>query len=246
MGPVIGITAQERAVETSGGPQPANTVTKSYSDAVLAAGGIPMLLPTLPPEAVPELASRLDGVLLTGGGDVDPYFYDGNGHDKIYGVSRERDLFEMALARQAAGLRIPTLAICRGMQVLNVALGGSLIDDIPSSIDDSLDHFQPGEVARSAHQSVLLEDGCGLAGLLGGTELKVNSIHHQSVKTPAPGLRVVGRAPDGVIEALETEDELWPLLAVQWHPEHLIHSETTARRLFDSLVAAAAERRNGR
>lgn len=241
MGPVIGITAQVRDVETSGGLQPAHTVTRSYSDAVLAAGGVPLLLPTLPPDAAPEIAGRLDGLLLTGGGDVAPEFYDGDRHPSMYGIDIDRDLFEIALVKQVAHLRLPTLAICRGMQLLNVALGGSLLADLPSAIDGALDHFVPGEPARTPHQRVSLTEDSRLAGLLGTTELVVNSIHHQAVLRPAPTLVPVGWSDDGVVEAVEPNENGWPLLAVQWHPEHLVHGEEAARKIFNALVAAAGD-----
>lgn len=239
MKPVIGITAQQRDVATSYGAQPADTVTLSYSGAVLGSGGIPVLLPILDPVVVPALLSRLDGVILTGGGDVEPSLYNGATHDSVYGVHRERDLFEMEVARYAAEQRMPTLAICRGIQVLNVALGGTLIADIPSQVDGGFDHFVTGNgAARRAHQAVRLEDGCGLAQLFGTTKLHVNSLHHQAVAEPAPGLRPVAWSDDGVIEALEPESD-WPLLAVQWHPENLVETETAAQDLFSELVAAA-------
>ena len=241
MTPVIGITAQQRDVATSYGAQPATTVTLSYSDAVVAAGGIPVVLPILDPAAVPLVLDRLDGLVLTGGGDVDPARYRGPGHPAIYGVHDARDQSELAIARHAAEIRMPLLAICRGLQVLNVALGGDLIADIPTQVDGGFEHFVTGDGAASqAHQVLELETGCGLARLFGTTSLKVNSLHHQAVATPAPGLRPVAWSEDGVIEAVEPEDPSWPLQAVQWHPENLVGTEPAARTLFAELIRTAA------
>ncbi|NNF09462.1 MAG: gamma-glutamyl-gamma-aminobutyrate hydrolase family protein [Acidimicrobiia bacterium] len=243
MNPVIGITSQRRDVATSYGAQPATTVTLSYSDAVVGAGGVPIVLPILDPDAIPTVLSRLDGVVMTGGGDVEPARYNGAGHEAVYGVDPARDACELAIARYVAEHKIPVLAICRGIQVLNVALGGDLVADIPSQIDGGFEHFVTGDGnATRAHQSIDLADGCRLAGLFGTTSLKVNSLHHQAVATPAPGLHPVAWSEDGVVEALEPDDADWPLLAVQWHPENLVATEPAARTLFGELVAAAGSR----
>lgn len=245
MAPVIGITAQQRDVTTSYGAQPATTVTLTYTNAVISAGGIPVVLPILDPEAIPNVMRRIDGIVLTGGGDVEPAAYNGAGHDAVYGVDPARDRSELAVARYAAANKIPTLAICRGIQVLNVALGGSLIADIPSQVDGGFEHFVSGDgAAMQAHQSITLEAGCRLAGLFGTTSLKVNSLHHQAVLTPADGLRPVAWSEDGVVEAVEPTDPTWPLLAVQWHPENLVSTEPAARTLFSELIAACSEASN--
>jgi putative glutamine amidotransferase len=240
MAPIIGITSQRRDVTTSYGAQPATTVTLSYSNAVTDAGGVPVVFPILEPEAIGHLLARVDGVVLTGGGDVEPAQYNGAGHETVYGVDPARDRSELAVARYAAEHRLPVLAICRGIQVLNVALGGNLIADIPSQIEGGFEHFVSGDgAATRAHQSITLAEGCGLARLFGTTSLKVNSLHHQAVLEPAPGLRPVAWSDDGVIEAMEPEDETWRLLAVQWHPENLVETEPAARSLFDELISAA-------
>lgn len=243
MQPVIGITAQTREVATSSGAQQADTVTHSYISAVAGAGAIPVLLPINDPDHVDEIVTRLDGVVLTGGGDVSPDRYNGTGHATVYGVDPRRDEFELALAVAIAREHLPLLAICRGIQVLNVALGGTLVVDIASEIETDIEHFAAGEAAKTAHQPVQLAPDCSLAGLFQTTELLVNSIHHQAVKSPAPGLKPIAWSPDGVIEGLEAEDAEWPLLAVQWHPENLVGTEDAARRLFAQLVEAADKRR---
>lgn len=247
MTPVIGITSQQRDVTTSYGAQPATTVTLNYSSAVAEAGGVPFVLPILHPDLVPAALGRLDGLVMTGGGDIDPERYNGEAHTAVYGVHGPRDEMELAVARYAAEHRMPVLAICRGLQVLNVALGGDLVADIPTQIEGGFEHFVTGDGAESeAHQSIGLAEGCDLAQLFGTTELKVNSLHHQAVLTPAPGLRPVAWSEDGVIEAVEAEDETWPLQAVQWHPENLVGTEPAARTLFAELISAASHHATNR
>ncbi len=240
MKPLIGITAQRREVTTSYGTEPANTVVLTYSDAVTEAGGIPVILPILGPDAVPGLVDRLQGVVLTGGGDVDPVHYNGHEHSTIYGVDPARDEFELALAQRIAELKLPLLAICRGMQVLNVAMGGTLVADIPSQVEGGFEHFRAGDDAKRAHQALRFDESCQMVTLFGTSELKVNSLHHQAVAEPAPGLRPVAWSEDGVVEAVEPVDQQWPMRGVQWHPEHLIESESAARALFEDLVKAAS------
>lgn len=240
MKPLIGITAQRREVTTSYGTEPANTVVLTYSHAVTEAGGVPILLPILDPDVVPSLVESLDGVVLTGGGDVDPANYGLKEHPTVYGVDPSRDEFEIALAREIAHTQLPVLAICRGLQVLNVALGGTLVVDIPTQVEGGFEHFVAGDDAKRAHQSLQFDESCHMARLFGTSELKVNSLHHQAVAQPAPGLRPVAWSEDGVIEAVEPENNGWQMLGVQWHPEHLVESESAARALFEELVQAAA------
>ena len=240
MKPLIGITAQRRDVTTSYGTEPANTVVLTYSNAVTEAGGVPILLPILDPEAVPGLVERINGAVLTGGGDIDPTHYGLSEHPTVYGVDPARDEFELALARQIAEVQLPVLAICRGLQVLNVVMGGTLVVDIPSQVDGGFEHFLAGDEAKRAHQSLHLDESCHMASLFGTSELKVNSLHHQAVAQAAPGLRPVAWSEDGVIEAVEPENNGWQMRGVQWHPEHLVESESAARALFEELVQAAA------
>jgi len=228
--PLIGITAnRERPTDRS----ELDAVPRFYTEAVVAAGGIPVVLPVADTDRVPLILDRIDGLLLSGGGDIDPSRYGGKSLPEVSGVDPERDEFELALAREAANRRMPTLAICRGMQVVNVALGGTLIEDIPTEFSGSHDHIQV------ADQTVQLEPGCRLSGVMESEALRVNSLHHQAVRDAAPGLRVVGWSDDGMIEAVESSDASWPLLAVQWHPERMVE-DPGARRVFSALVEAAA------
>ena len=239
MPPVIGITTRPREVESSEGKSDAHTLQHTYTNGVLAAGGVPLLLAPVPNQHVAELLDRVDGLLLSGGGDVDPARYDGRAHDDMYGIDFDRDEFEIELVKEAAARRLPTLAICRGMQILNVALGGSLIEDIPTEIG-SADHTRIGHEVFNGHQHVRLDPSCLVAKTVSLRDLQVNSIHHQAVRTLAPGFRAVGWADDGVVEAIEHEDDTWPLLAVQWHPEYLGDEDPASRALFVALVRSAS------
>lgn len=240
MRPVIGITTRPRVIPASGGEMEAHTLTHTYTDSVLRAGGVPVLLCPVPDLDVAAVLARVDGLVLSGGGDIEPDRYGSEVRDSMYGMDFDRDEFEFELVRVAAQRRTPILAICRGMQVVNVALGGTLIEDIPTEIG-SMDHTVIGHHVFNGHQRVRLEPDCKVAAVVGATDLEVNSIHHQAVRDLAPGFRPVGWADDGVIEAIQHEDSDWPLLAVQWHPEYLGQvDDKSSWSLFRALVDAAA------
>lgn len=239
MPPIIGLTSQPKPTRSSAGDIDSQVLAHTYIDAVARAGGLPILLVPVPASDIDALLDRIDGLVLTGGGDVDPSRYGEEPGATIRGVNADRDEFELELVHRARQRRMPVLAICRGIQVLNVALGGTLVQDIPSATGSS-GHDQVGHLAYDGHQPVTLEQGCALAHVVGDTRLMVNSIHHQAIKDLAPGLRAVGWADDGIIEAIEPEDQQWPLLAVQWHPEYLGHVDDQASfALFSSLVETA-------
>lgn len=241
MGPVIGITTRVREVQSSAGTSPTHTLNDAYTNAVQRAGGVPLLFVSQDPAVVPAMLDRVDGLIMSGGGDIVPSAYGGPDHERVYGLEPLRDAFEFAMIEEARRRRLPTLAICRGMQVLNVALGGSLHVDILDAIPGAHDHFLSGDPVYETPVTVTLEEGCRLARLAGANEVRVNSIHHQAVKVPGDGLRVVGMSDDGVVEAIEHEDADWPLLAIQWHPEFLADkADALALALFDGLVAAAS------
>lgn len=241
MGPVIGITTRVRHVESSAGTSPTHTLNDAYTQAVRRAGGHTLLFVTQDPATAPAMLDRVDGLILSGGGDIHPESYDGPNHDSVYGLEPDRDAFEFAVAREAMARRMPTLAICRGLQVLNVALGGTLHVDIQHGIDGANDHFLSGDPVYETPVTVSLEPDSKLAGICGATLAGVNSIHHQSVKDLGAGLRPVATSTDGVIEALEHEDSDWPLLGVQWHPEFLsAKADPFALAMFESLIAAAS------
>lgn len=240
MQPTIGITTRPRIVHTSGGDLGVDSVQHTYRNSVARAGGIPLPLSPVEHETIPALLAKVDGLVLTGGGDVDPAIYDGRGNETNYDIQPDRDEFEIALVRVAKKMDLPTLAICRGLQVVNVALGGTLIQDIPTEVG-SFDHAINGKEVFFGHQHVTLDPASAVAIATGNSELKVNSIHHQSVRDLGAGLKAVGWADDGVIEAVEPIDGLWPLLAVQWHPEYLSDAgDGPSRALFSRLVELAS------
>jgi putative glutamine amidotransferase len=206
---------------------------RGYSEAVTRAGGIPALIDPVGDPA--GLLDRFDGLVLTGGPDLDPATYGQDAHEKTYGVDAEIDAFEEALALDAIARELPTLAICRGLQLLDVALGGTLyqhIGDAPG-VDP---HGRPGEPEGGHVHEVTIDAGTLLAKVMGTTRVTSTCHHHQAVDTLGTGLRVVARADDGIVEALELEGAGGWLLAVQWHPEDTAATDPAQQHLFDALV----------
>jgi putative glutamine amidotransferase len=198
-----------------------------------------------PADPLPDALASCDGLLLTGGVDVDPREYGDAERHPTLELDADRDRYELALAREALRHDLPTLAICRGAQVLNVAAGGTLIQDIPSSHPESLDHQQTASKDLLAHPVEVVAGSC-VAALVGGDapdQILVNSRHHQAIRDVAPGFVVSASAPDGIVEAIEKPGAAF-CVAVQWHPENFW---TTGRfaGLFSGLVRAAARRRPG-
>lgn len=240
--PLIGITTYHR--ERRGRER--FHVPAAYVDAVRLADGLPVLLPPGDPHP-DEILTSIDGLVLCGGGDLDPALFGGSsGHEAQYSTCAERDGFELALVRDALARRTPLLAICRGLQVLNVALGGSLHAHLPDVVGERVAH----RTSREQHNlhPVRIETSCGLAALLGGTSLDVASWHHQAIDRLGEGLRAVAWAEDGTVEAVELPGRP-EVLAVQWHPElQAGDPESPQRRLFEALAARAdgAARGGGR
>jgi putative glutamine amidotransferase len=210
-----------------------------YLEAVKRPGGEPIELDYQRDQPT-EIVRRTDGLLLTGGGDVDPSLYGEAPHETFQPSEPGRDDYEIALVRAATDAGLPIFAICRGMQVLNVALGGTLIQDIPSMVNGAQPHAVPEPRFAIAHE-VWVAKGSRLATLMAekmdGDTCQVNSRHHQAVKTVAPGWEVTGTAPDGVIEAIEQSGPVFRL-AVQWHPENFWRTGEF-RPLFEAFVEAA-------
>lgn len=230
--PVIGVTASPGANEQS--------VGIDYFTAVTMAGGKPLLLQaTCDTAAIDEMIASIDGLLLSGGVDIDPAYYGEPPHPMLGEVNAVRDTFEMALIERAVARRMPILGVCRGMQVLNVALGGSLWQDLPSQVPSVVAHKVSEPRAAAAHD-VYIEPGTKSAEVIGVTSLGVNSRHHQAVKKIAPCLTATAWSPDAVIEMLDGYPDL-PILAVQWHPENFVAADPTNSmlRFFTSLVEQA-------
>ena len=217
-------------------------LNSAYVDALQSAGLVPIVIPPLgSEESVKAILSRVDGVLLTGGEDVEPSLY-GQPRSAECGVSNEsRDRTEITIARTAREMRLPLLAICRGPQLLNVAFGGTLIQDIPSQIPNALPHEVREDRAARVHE-VAIDEGSRIAKAIGETRITVNSLHHQSVLDVAPGLRVTARAPDGIVEGIESDSGDWWAVGVQWHPEEMNDSpEPWDRGLFKAFADRLAE-----
>lgn len=231
--PRIGITTYGRA------PKTGFSLPAEYVDAVRRAGAVPLLLP--PGESSVDLwLDIVDGIVLAGGGDLDPQHYGGNHHQQIYMVDAERDRSELQLARSVLDRGVPTLGVCRGTQVLNVALGGTLHEHLPDVVGEEVLHRLPPR--EPTPHSIRVVPGTLLAGVVGRLELEAASWHHQSIKDLAPPLVPVAHAPDGVIEAVETKEHPW-LLGVQWHPELTAASDPIQQGVFDAFVKAVGRLR---
>lgn len=217
------------------------TLRQDYVRSVERAGGLPLVLAPTKLEDVPELLERLDALILTGGSDVDPSLYGERPHPKLGAVARERDEFEIALCREALRRDLPLLAICRGHQVLNVATGGTLIQDIPSQLSGAAEHDPPLERTDRAHDVEILPE-TRLREILRKDRVAVNSFHHQAVRDVAPGLTVCARSvADELVEGIEVPGRRFAL-GVQWHPESFWREPEGFHALFAALVQEAGTR----
>jgi putative glutamine amidotransferase len=233
--PLIGVST---SITVGANPERAY-VNAAYLHAVQQAGGVPVLLPPqLSSAAMRRLADDLQGLLLTGGGDMDPALFGETPHATLYDVAPSRDILETSVLHVALDRGLPVLAVCRGLQVLNVALGGSLHQDVGTDPGTQMTHSQKEPRDQPTHK-VKLTPGCRLAAMLGADELEVNSMHHQAIKRLGRGLTAVAWAPDQIVEGAEIGDPARFVLGVQWHPEELVGHSEPARRLFAALVAAA-------
>lgn len=234
--PLIGLTTthirQTRVFEAT---------IADYSCAILAAGGLPVLIPLSVLEAGDEsilrdLYERLDGLLLPGGGDIAPEFYGEAPTDRVQNINRVRDQVEITLARWAFEDDLPTLGICRGHQLLNVALGGTMIRDIPAEVPLSRLHHDIEPHSTIAHQ-IVLRPNTQLQAILGVQEIGVNSVHHQAVRELAPSLYATAYAEDGILEAFEAPNARF-YLGVQWHPEAIYQQVPAMKALFTTFIKA--------
>jgi len=212
-------------------------LTAAYVTALERAGLIPLIVPPLSSaEAAASVLDSVAGLVLTGGEDVDPARYGEKRHEKVVSVNAARDATEAALVEEARARGTPVLAICRGIQILNVALGGSLVQDIPTQCESTIDHDEEGARTSRSHD-ISIEPGSLIAKAVGTEHCSVNSFHHQSVKRVADGMRVTARSPDGIIEGIESTDEDWWAMGVQWHPEEMTESaEPWDRGLFKAFA----------
>ncbi|WP_409290380.1 gamma-glutamyl-gamma-aminobutyrate hydrolase family protein [Peribacillus sp. SCS-37] len=233
--PVIGITCSN--FDFNG--QNSSVLHYSYAKSVMKAGGVPVILPPADEETAREWADICDGILLSGGEDIDPQLFGEQPHPKLGRIIPERDDTEMAMLPLLREQKKPIFAICRGIQVLNAGLGGTVIQDIESDDRSVMKHHQDASTRAAATHSVTVERGSLLHDIVGKEELQVNSFHHQAVRDEAPGLKVSASAQDGIVEALESEDKEggW-MLAVQWHPEDMTETSDDMLALFKAFVDA--------
>ena len=241
--PVIGVATQ--TLPGIAGQRPNCWIMgHRYVEALRNAGALPWLIPLIPqdPDTLHAIFEKLDGVFLTGGVDVDPSRY-GEPKSALCGTTDpDRDAVELMLLQHALARHMPVLAVCRGIQIVNVAMGGTLYQDVSSQVPASMKHdYFPTAVSPSraylAHD-VLIESGSRLGDIVGGSVAPVNSMHHQAIKDLAHGLRPSAHAPDGIIEGVEGMNGQY-LIAVQWHPEELAETQPGMKRLFSSFVSAA-------
>jgi putative glutamine amidotransferase len=242
--PLIGVTTQTlHAIEGIPSELPVSWVmNQRYVHAVMASGGVPVLVPLLAedPATLREIYERLDGVLVPGGVDIDPAYYRSTRHDKLGRLDPARDTAELVITRWAVKDAKPFLGLCRGLQVLNVALGGSLWQDLGEECPEFLKHdFFPTagwERDHLAHDVEVRTDS-RLGSALGGGAIPVNSMHHQGIRQLGYGLVATALAPDGLIEAAEAQEGF--AVGVQWHPEMFTSGARSVGRLFEAFVDAA-------
>jgi putative glutamine amidotransferase len=230
--PLVGITSRNSKDADS---QPTLVIQHVYLNAITQAGGIAIPIPSnLSEENLQQLYLNLNGILFSGGGDIALPLYPGLPHPRIDSVDQARDATELCLMNSAIRDGKPILGICRGAQLMNVALGGTLYTHIPDQLPHALNHDYLGSQRTVLAHEVRIEEGTRLAGMLGAPIVKVNSHHHQGLKDIAPGLRVAGHAPDGLVEAVEVPDHPFGV-AVQWHPEWLT-DQPAMLRLFRTFI----------
>jgi putative glutamine amidotransferase len=234
--PLIGITSSLTEDESG---SPVSQIGQAYINAVQNAGGVPIIIPVgLNPAPLTDLLPRLDGLLLSGGGDIDPKRFNGQPNPKVSGVSPERDRIEFTLLEKALAAGKPLLAICRGIQVLNVAFGGDLYTHIQDQLEPALKHdWYPKFPRNKLAHTVSLKCGSKLHEIFGDDEIQVNSLHHQGISKVGKGLEATAFAPDGLVEGLEVQSAHFAL-GVQWHPECL-PDDAGMQSLFRALIDAS-------
>ena len=243
--PIIGVATQTLPGKPGGELPTCWIMGHRYVEALRTVGAIPWLIPLLPhdPETMNDIFDRLDGVFLTGGVDVDPSRYGEARHPKCGVTDPDRDAIEIWLLQHALHTGKPLLAVCRGIQILNVALGGTLYQDVASQVPAAMkhDHFPTLEMPSRTYlaHEIAVKTGTRLGSILGESVVPVNSMHHQAIKDLAPNLVPNAFAPDGIIEGVESAGSQF-LVAVQWHPEELAETQPGMKRLFTTFADACA------
>lgn len=237
--PLIGITTWRRDLPTFLGEKTdLYTIGPEYVEAIEEAGGMPILLPHAKPEAAPLYLDLLDGLLVSGGGDVDPASYGQTNEGKSYDVKPGADAFEIALLHEAYKRRLPTLGICRGFQIMQVAFGGTMLQDLHEVFPLHPKNEGKPEYILSQNHIVSFAEDSILANVYGSVTRTVNTIHHQCVQTIGDGWTPIGWSEDGIIEAVQASGD-WLALGVQWHPEKL--KNEAEHKLFAYFVQAAGK-----
>jgi putative glutamine amidotransferase len=236
--PLVAVTATTEIIRGA----PRVRVNLAYTEALIAAGLVPVVVPPLPADHAAAVLGGVAGLVVTGGEDVAPSRYGEEAHPTVE-AHEARDESEIALINEAYRRRLPTLAICRGIQVANVALGGTLVQDIPSQLPSAIAH-DPDDPRDARVHDVRVDPGSRLAGALGTDHLRTNSFHHQALGRVPAALCITARAvDDGVIEGAESADPAWWMLGVQWHPEELTGTpEPWDRNLFAAFARAVSKR----
>ncbi|WP_461202155.1 gamma-glutamyl-gamma-aminobutyrate hydrolase family protein [Enterococcus sp. N342-3-1-2] len=234
MKPIIGIAANERSmIEES--EHWLTYTPKNFVTHIQEAGGLPLLLPMGALEDAKTYVKQIDKLLLAGGHDVSPSYYGETLHPLIQGTHPERDAFELALIKEAVAQKKPIFGVCRGMQLINVAFGGSLYQDLSLMEKPTLKHVQLPTPFRFATHDVTINSDSQLGQLL-GSSYQVNSFHHQAVKDVAKDFQIIATAPDGVVEAIESHAFAAPVLGIQWHPELAAQSRPSEQAIFEFFV----------
>lgn len=234
--PIIGVTCSHQIHNPD-----RYYVNNAYIEAVIKAGGMPFLIPYQPKDQIFQLLNLCHGLLLPGGNDVDPNRYGQDPVNECGTIDPYCDELDLLAAGFALERDLPILAICRGLQVLNIALGGSLVQDIPSQITDPIKHKQEAPTWYATHD-IAIQSASLLGNIWGNNLGKVNSFHHQSINKLGKGLRIVASASDGIVEAIESSKHTF-VLGVQWHPELMVGHYPSAEHIFNQFIQAAADKR---
>lgn len=232
--PVIGITARVEKDQMY-------SLDPVYGKAILQSGGLPLIVPIVDEDDIPALCERLDGLIVTGGGDINPTLYGEEPHLKLGAVYPGSDLYEKELILNFLKLDKPFIGMCRGLQMLNISLGGTNYQDLESQFEGTL--YQHKQMALRTHRthSVVLEEGSELLSIMGEKSFHVNSFHHQGIKDVSKELKIAARAADGLVEALESENHQF-VMGIQWHPEEFaVQGDEASKKIFDRFVKECAK-----
>lgn len=234
--PIIGITSTIKKHKNI----PSVDVNEKYIHAIIQGGGVPIVIPIGSKNMVNTWISICDGIMLTGGEDVDPSTYHEQPYPQIRKTNRKRDDLEIELIQSAQKKQLPILAICRGMSILNVTFGGTIFQDINTNIGNPINHEQQAERAEPTHE-VEIDLNSRLYQIVSRTNIRVNSMHHQAINMLAPSLKIVATTSDGVIEAVEGVNGQPFILGVQWHPEELASEDATMVNLFKTFIGECSK-----